>query len=138
MSTPTQIQLAQLPALLREIARARAGMRRGSPVLPWRLELFVTYSCRSRCKTCLIWTRYEREPEQRARELSPDAFAKAAASVGPHLRWLSFTGGEITDRDDALEIVSKVADAAPSARVLAASTHGLSPSRVEALFGAVA
>jgi len=113
-------------------------MRGRSPVLPWRLELFVTYSCESRCKTCLIWTRYEREPELRARELSPAAFAKAAASVGPHLRWLSFTGGEITDRDDAEELVCRVAEAAPSARVLAASTHGLHPERVEALFGAVA
>jgi MoaA/NifB/PqqE/SkfB family radical SAM enzyme len=136
--TPALIQLRMLPGLLREITRVRRGMARGRAVLPWRLEIFATYSCQSRCKTCLIWTRYQREPELRARELPPEAFARAAASVRSHLRWLSFTGGEITDRQDATELVFRVAEAAPAARVIAASTHGLDPPGVEALFRAVA
>jgi MoaA/NifB/PqqE/SkfB family radical SAM enzyme len=134
----TEILARQAPGLLVELARVARAARRREPTLPWKLEFFTTYSCGSRCKTCLIWTRYEREPGRRADELGALAFARVARSVAPHLRWLSFTGGEITDRDDAEALVAAVADAAPRARVLSVSSHGLDPERVERLFRAVA
>ena len=73
-----------------------------------------------------------------AEELDAATFARIARSVSPGLRWVSFTGGELTDRDDAEELVAGVADAAPGARVLSASSHGLEPERVERLFRAIA
>ena len=139
MATRASFILAQqTPGLLRELLRVGRGLRRRKTVLPWKLEFFTTYSCGSRCKTCLIWTRYEREPEKQATELSAEDFGRVAGSVGKHLRWLSFTGGEITDRDDAEELVRNVADASPNARVLSTSSHGLDPVKVENLFGAIA
>jgi MoaA/NifB/PqqE/SkfB family radical SAM enzyme len=134
----SKVMRRQLPALLGSLLRVKRERRKGGSVLPWKLEFFTTYSCGSRCKTCLIWTRYEREPELRAKELSPEAFGKITASVGEHLRWISFTGGEITDRDDALELATQVVDAAPRARVISSSSHGLAPERTESLFGALA
>ena len=128
----------QAPGLLRELVRVGRDLRRRRPSLPWKLEFFTTFSCGSKCKTCLIWTRYERHPEERARELSPEAFGTIAASIGPHLRWLSFTGGEVTDRADAEALAVAVIDAAPNAKVVSASSHGLEPEKVEALFGALA
>jgi len=133
-----RILVEQLPGLGRELFRVGRGMRRGKTVAPWKLEFFVTYSCGSRCKTCLIWTRYEREPEKRLLELSAEAFGKISRSVGDSLRWLSFTGGEITDRDDAAELVSLAAEGAPKARVISSSTHGLSPEKTETLFDELA
>jgi len=133
-----RILLEQLPGLSRELIRVGVGMRRKTVVLPWKLEFFVTYSCGSRCKTCLIWTRYEREPEKRKLELSASDFGKIAGSVGTSLRWLSFTGGEITDREDAADIIIAASDAAPRARVISSSTHGLAPEKTETLFAALA
>lgn len=134
----TAILLKQLPGLLRELARVRRALAAGRVTTPWKLEFFTTYSCASKCKTCLIWTRYRRDPEARKRELSADAFGRIAASIGGHLRWLAFTGGEVTEREDALEVFNAVLRGAPRARVISASSHGLDPEGVEALFGAVA
>ena len=133
-----RIFLEQIPGLSRELARVKLGMWSKRPVVPWKLEFFLTYSCGSRCKTCLIWTRYDREPEKRAQELDANAFARVARSVGPSLRWLSFTGGEITDREDAEEIMIAVGEGAPGCRVISSSSHGLSPHRVEEVFEGVA
>lgn len=130
--------LAQAPGLARELWRVRRSWRRGRPTLPWKLELITTYSCGSRCKTCLIWTRYRRDPAARARELGVDAFAQAAASIGHHLRWISFTGGEVTDRDDAAALAIAVGRAAPRAAVLSFTSHGLAPEATEALIDEVA
>ncbi len=121
------VLFTQAPGLLQELLRVRRALQRRRATLPWKLELLLTYSCGSRCKTCLIWTRYERAPQDRARELPPEAFAKVARSVAPHLRWISFTGGEITDRADAGEIVAQVTAAAPRCRVLSFTSHGLNP-----------
>lgn len=130
--------MQQAPGLARELRRVKRAMRRAEPTLPWRLQLLLTFSCGSRCKTCLIWSRYEREPERRLDEMSPDAFGRLVGSVGKHLRWLSFTGGEITDREDVHEVFRQCADAAPNARVLSSSSHGLAPEKLEALFSEIA
>jgi len=130
--------LRQLPRLTKELARVRLALAKKEACIPWKLEFFTTYSCQSRCKTCLIWTRYEREPERRVDELTPRDFAKIAQSVAKHLCWISFTGGELTERDDALELVTRVLTNAPRARVISTSSHGLEPERVEHLFDAVA
>ena len=134
----SKVMRRQLPALLGSLRRVNRERRKGGAVLPWKLEFFTTYSCGSRCKTCLIWTRYERNPELRAKELPAEAFGKITESIGQGLRWISFTGGEITDREDALDLATAVVDAAPRARVISSSSHGLAPERTEALFGALA
>ncbi len=125
--------------ILAAVAKNEHARRRGQPTLPYKLELMTTFACESRCKTCLIWSRYIQHPEDRARELDAAKFGQIAASVRSSVRWVSFTGGEVTDRDDFVDIVKGVVDAVGDRlSLINITTNGLNVERTRAVFAKVA
>ena len=122
-------------AVLAAAAKCEAQRRLGRPVVPYKLEFILTFSCQSRCKTCNIWSRYIEAPERQADELSADEVIRAATSAREHARWISLTGGEITDRPDLVEIVGGImAGAGEGLAMMNFTTNGIHPERVEEVF----
>jgi MoaA/NifB/PqqE/SkfB family radical SAM enzyme len=107
------------------LARARHDLARGRPRTPYKLELFLTWRCASRCQTCSIWRR------PAGVELDVETWRRVVASVGPRLLWLSLTGGECSLRDDLGELIVTAAGAAPSLLYINLSSNGLHPERLE-------
>jgi len=119
------------------LAAARVEMARivGAPTLPYKLEYILTFSCGSRCRTCNIWKRYIDDPEKRSEEMSVDEIVRSVASAREHVRWVSLTGGEITDREDLEDIVEGIVDAVGDRlALLQFTTNGINPDRVEQAF----
>ncbi|MCB9730721.1 MAG: radical SAM protein [Deltaproteobacteria bacterium] len=122
-------------ALVAGAARVETARRLGRPTLPYKLELIVTFSCGSRCRTCSIWKRYIDDPDKRADELSVDDWVRAVHSARSHVRWLSLTGGEITEREDLPELVrALVAAVGDRLALIQFTTNGIDPERTESRF----
>lgn len=121
--------------LVAAAARVEARRRTGRATCPYKLEFIVTFACGSRCRTCSIWKRYLDEPERRAAELCAEDIIRAAASNREHLRWISLTGGEVTDRPDLVELVEGlVAAVGDRLALFQLTTNGIAPDRVRAMF----
>ncbi|MEE2779320.1 MAG: radical SAM protein [Myxococcota bacterium] len=118
--------------------RVESARLLGRPTLPYKLEYIITFACGSRCRTCNIWKRYIDDPDKRKEELSPEDLIRSVASARDHVRWVSLTGGEITDRDDLPDIVEGIVDAVGDRlSLLQFTTNGIDPDRVEDAFSRV-
>jgi MoaA/NifB/PqqE/SkfB family radical SAM enzyme len=101
------------------------------------LNIAVTYWCNARCMNCRIWEKYRTDPAPAREELSVNEIRRLIESpFMSHLQGVSLTGGEPTLRDDLPEIASVVVDHAPET-ILATSTNGLNPSRIEGIVGKI-
>jgi MoaA/NifB/PqqE/SkfB family radical SAM enzyme len=122
-------------ALAVEAVRVERARRASMPTMPYKLQIFTTFACTSRCRTCDLWRTGAQDAAAGRRELTPDDLARTVASGRDHLRWLSLTGGEVTERPDFVEIVRRVM-AVPGLRLalINVTTNGLNPDRVEAAF----
>ena len=119
------------------LAAARVEMARiaRAPTLPYKLEYILTFSCGSRCRTCNIWKRYIDDPQKRSEEMTVDEVVRSVTSAKEHVRWISLTGGEITDREDLEDIVEGIVDAVGDRlALLQFTTNGINPDRVEEAF----
>ncbi|MBD89823.1 MAG: hypothetical protein CL940_05770 [Deltaproteobacteria bacterium] len=132
------MKLGHYGSLLMAAARVEMARIVGAPTLPYKLEYILTFSCGSRCRTCNIWKRYIDDPEKRSEELSVDEIVRSVASAREHVRWVSLTGGEITDRDDLEDIVEGIVDAVGDRlSLLQFTTNGINPDRVEEAFSRI-
>jgi MoaA/NifB/PqqE/SkfB family radical SAM enzyme len=132
------VKFKHYASLLGSAARVEMARMLGRPTLPYKLEYILTYACGSRCRTCNIWARYIDDPEKRNEELSVDQIVASVASARDHVRWVSLTGGEITDRDDLVDIVEGIVDAVGDRlALLQFTTNGINPDRVEAAFSKI-
>lgn len=117
------------PLLLLKAFRTGAkAQARGRPERPFKLEFFLTWRCSSRCRSCSIW----RRPQSPGPELSPDRVAALVRSLKGSLVWLSFTGGEVTERDDLGDVLIQAVEAGPGVEYVNLSSNGLSPKALEA------
>ncbi|MGM0578480.1 MAG: radical SAM/SPASM domain-containing protein [Myxococcota bacterium] len=133
------MNLGQLGAIARGVARVEVARRLGRPVIPYRLEFITTFACESRCRTCNIWKRYIEAPEDRELELSVDDIVRTAASARRYVRWISLTGGEVTDRPDLPHLVARlVSEMDGRLAMLQFTTNGIDPDRTEAMFREIA
>jgi MoaA/NifB/PqqE/SkfB family radical SAM enzyme len=129
------MDLLKYASLAAEAARVEWARRRGLATMPYKLELFTTFACDSRCRTCDIWKRYREDPGARGREMTAAEIAEVVRSAGDHLRWLSLTGGEVTERPDFVEIVRGVMEASGGRLALInVTTNGLDPERTATVF----
>ena len=81
---------------------ARSGFI--SPGLPLNLTFSVTNVCQSRCRTCAIWSLYDRAPEKRLQELTLEEIEKIFYSMG-HVYVFNISGGEPFLRKDLAQII---------------------------------
>lgn len=81
--------------------------------------LAVTYRCNSRCSMCNIWQMDDFD------ELPPEQYAKLPDS----LRTINVTGGEPFLRDDLVEVLRRIHNAAPLSRIVF-SSNGVLTERI--------
>jgi MoaA/NifB/PqqE/SkfB family radical SAM enzyme len=117
-------------ALMGAAAKVEWAKRLGRPTIPYKLEFITTFSCQSRCRTCNIWKRYITDPEEQSRELRPEQIIQTVLSARDHVRWISLTGGEVTDRPDFIEIVQGIIDAVgDKLSLFQITTNGIDPEK---------
>lgn len=116
-------------------AKVEFNRRLGRPTLPYKLEFITTFSCQSRCRTCNIWKRYIDDPDEQRFELSADEIIRTLTSARKHVRWVSLTGGEITDRPDFVDIVRGIVDTVGDRLALIQfTTNGIDPEKTAEVF----
>lgn len=126
-------------AVLRKVAENEIRRRLHQPTVPYKLEFFTTFSCQSRCRTCNIWSRYIEDPVKQQQELRPEDIVRTVASARDHVRWISLTGGEVTDRPDFVDIVRGIMEVVGDRLgLLNIITNGLMPERTAQVFREVA
>jgi len=90
---------------------------------PYKITLALTYRCNLKCKICNIWRAPFKE------ELKAEQVAKIFQNL-KNLVWLDLLGGEITLRDDLIEVVKIIADNAINLLIFHISTNGQLPDKV--------
>ena len=90
---------------------------------PYKLTFAATYRCDLKCRSCRIWY------YPPADELSLLDIQKIFAHFH-NLSWIDLTGGEITLREDALDIVKVIIGAAKNLIVFHIATNGQRPDAV--------
>jgi MoaA/NifB/PqqE/SkfB family radical SAM enzyme len=83
----------------------------------------LTYRCNLKCKICNIWRTPFRE------ELNAWQVAEIFQNL-KNLVWLDLIGGEITLREDLIEVIKLIADKAPNLLIFHISTNGQLPEKV--------
>ncbi len=90
---------------------------------PYKITLALTYRCNLRCKICNIW----KVPLKQ--EIGIQEIEKLFRSL-KHLYWLDLTGGELTLKEDLLDIVKVIIKNAKKILILHISTNGQLPFKL--------
>ena len=93
---------------------------------PYKITFAVTYKCNLKCKICSIWKNPIRE------EMDCGTIEKIFKSLKT-LSWIDFTGGEITLRDDLMDIIKIIIRASKRIVLFHVSTNGQMPERTALL-----
>ena len=91
---------------------------------PYKLTFVVTYKCQSKCVYCQIWKKKPKE------ELTLEEIQKFFKKSN-NFSWIDLTGGEVTLREDYVEIVKTIIDNCKNLYFLHTPTNGLSPKLIE-------
>ena len=95
------------------------------PDAPWKLTIAVTWVCDQRCTHCRIWRR------PRSDELDAGEWRRVFRGLGARLSWVDLTGGEVTSREDFVEIATAAVEECPELTLLHFPTNGRRPDAVE-------
>ena len=91
---------------------------------PYKATFILTYRCNLRCEICRIW---EHSP---LKEMGTHEIGKVFKSL-KNLSWIDLSGGEITLRDDVVEVVRTIIKNSDKLLVFHVSTNGQLPERME-------
>jgi MoaA/NifB/PqqE/SkfB family radical SAM enzyme len=91
--------------------------------MPYKATFAVTYRCNLRCEMCHIWKQAPQE------EMSLQDIEKIFKNV-KSLSWIDLTGGEISLRDDIVDIAKVILSSSRKIAVFHLSTNGQLPERV--------
>ncbi|NUM88349.1 MAG: radical SAM protein [Bdellovibrionales bacterium] len=108
---------------LRKLIFDAASSAFARTLMPYRMNFAVTKECHSRCKNCYIW---KQVPQG---ELSLEEIERISVRYR-HLSWISFTGGEPTDRKDLPEIVRVFQRHSKRLCLVNFSTNGIHQPRI--------
>jgi len=116
--------------LFPKIIRYRlSGFGLFGPGRPINLTFSVTNACQSRCKTCLIWKLYKKNPQRYRDELDLNEIDKIFQSMG-HIYIFNISGGEPFLRKDLPELI-KLACRYLSPGIIHIPTNAIASSRIE-------
>ncbi|MFH1801151.1 MAG: radical SAM protein [Candidatus Omnitrophota bacterium] len=91
---------------------------------PYKATFILTYRCNLRCEICRIW---EHPP---SKEMGALEIGKVFKSL-KNLSWIDLSGGEITLRNDVVEVVRTIIKNSSKLLVFHISTNGQRPERTE-------
>ena len=101
------------------------------PQNPITLTYSVTAACQSRCKTCNIGLKYQREPERKSKDLRLDEIERIFKSLG-QIYFFNVSGGEPFLRKDLPEIM-QLACKYLRPRIIHIPTNAIASERVRDL-----
>ncbi|UCD07293.1 MAG: 4Fe-4S cluster-binding domain-containing protein [Candidatus Aenigmatarchaeota archaeon] len=113
--------------MLRKILVSKVSRRFDRISMPYKINLFITYSCNSRCNTCFIWKKYMHKPSLKREELNTIQWKTFFEKLGDRLYWVSISGGEPLLRKDLVEIISSMN--MKNLWVLSINTNGQLPEK---------
>lgn len=93
-----------------------------------KLVFVITKRCHSRCVYCDIWKAKD-QPGGLDGELDDNEIA-SVARANPHLQWIDFTGGEVSDRPGFAELVETFGRACPHLALVHFPTNGLATVKI--------
>lgn len=120
-------RLQLLPRIAAHKLSRATGMPQATPV---SMTISVTNQCNSRCKTCMIWELYRREPEKKKTEMTTDEYEAIFKSIKSPVFWFTLSGGEPCLRPDMVEIAAYIYKYCHPA-ILNIPTNGLLPAMIE-------
>jgi MoaA/NifB/PqqE/SkfB family radical SAM enzyme len=91
---------------------------------PYKLTFVATYKCQSRCVYCSIW---KKKPVGELRLDEIQSFFKKSNKFS----WIDLTGGEVTLRDDFVDITNTIITNCKNLYFLHTPTNGLAPALIE-------
>lgn len=107
--------------LIRRALASRFGRLPG----PFKLTTAITWECGQRCTHCRIWRR------ERSHELSASEWRQVWRKASKSLSWLDLTGGEVTDREDFVDIAVAAVEECPQLALLHFPSNGRNSRRLE-------
>lgn len=96
---------------------------------PQNVVFSVTNLCHSRCLTCSIWEKYQKQPGLLAKELTTAEWLKTWRGMGK-ITYATFTGGEPFLREDVLELLEGL-DAYCQPKILNICHNGTMPEKFQ-------
>lgn len=105
------------------------------PIKPKFINFLITYQCNSRCIMCGIWKTYRGKggKQKLETELTKSeilSFFRKNKDFLSELSHIGFTGGEVTMRQDMVEIIRGIKKILPKVE-MGFQTNGLLPKKVE-------
>lgn len=90
---------------------------------PYKVTFAVTYRCNLKCQICKIW----QNPLQK--ELDIEGIEKIFRNLS-NLSWIDLTGGEITLREDIIEIIKVIIKNSGNLLIFHISSNGQLPDKI--------
>jgi sulfatase maturation enzyme AslB (radical SAM superfamily) len=97
---------------------------------PYKLNYVITKECHSKCLNCNIW---QTKPINELTLEEVRSFSKSCSN----LKWIDFTGGEPTDREDFIDIVEAFTKNCPHLLYIHFPTNGLKPHKIESVVNSI-
>lgn len=91
----------------------------------YKLNLFATYKCNFKCKTCFIWNKKD------SNELSIEEYAKILPKL--NVNWIDISGGEIFLRPDLTDLISLIIKSQKRLVLLHFPTNGFLTDKIAKL-----
>jgi MoaA/NifB/PqqE/SkfB family radical SAM enzyme len=95
-------------------------------IVPYKALIELTNKCNSKCLTCDIW----KIPQEKWITLEIVKFQIFTEKMGKHLKWLAFSGGEVSLVTNFSEFVQVLKSNSKSLKIVTFTTNGLNPERI--------
>jgi len=109
---------------LRQFWLKASGQRK--KIIPYKVLVELTNKCNSKCLTCDIW----KIPQEKWITLEIVKFQIFTKKMGKHLKWLAFSGGEVSLVTNFNEFVQTLKSNSKSLKIVTFTTNGLNPERI--------
>ncbi|MCH9644414.1 MAG: radical SAM protein [Gammaproteobacteria bacterium] len=96
-------------------------------LVPYKVLINLTNVCNSRCVYCDIWKINREQPELRRQEITNDDIGKLFKDMGKHLKWIAFSGGEITVIRNFTEVLDYAKQYCKKLKIITFTTNALRP-----------
>jgi MoaA/NifB/PqqE/SkfB family radical SAM enzyme len=95
-------------------------------IIPYKFLVELTNRCNSKCLTCDIW----KIPQEKLISLDIEKFDLFTKSMGKHLKWLAFSGGEVSLVSNFKEFIQVLKLNSIGLKIITFTTNGLNPDRI--------
>ncbi len=100
--------------------------RQRKKIIPYKVLVELTNKCNSKCVTCDIW----KIPTQQLISLDIEKWEIFTSAMGKKLKWVAFSGGEVSLVSNFKTFVEVLKKNSKSLRIVTFTSNGLNPERI--------